>query len=153
MPSSLETIFQLFSVIHNTNLSTTNLNSDLRSKRKARANWWKMTFNPDPNKQAQESIFTHKIKKTSLPPLNFNNSSAQHIQYKKTWVFIWTVNWTFVSIFKTCLKKQTKESLYYLRKLRNNLPTAPLVTIYKSFERPHLNYRDISFGQSFNSSF
>ena len=42
-----------------------------------------MTFNPDPNKQAQEFIFTHKIKKTSLPPLNFNNNSAQHTQYKK----------------------------------------------------------------------
>ena len=42
-----------------------------------------MTFNPDPNKQAQEFIFTHKIKKTSLPPLNFNNNSAQHIQIQK----------------------------------------------------------------------
>ena len=58
-----------------------------------------------------------------------------------------------MNIFKTCLKKQTKESLYYLRKLRNNLPTAPLVTIYKSFARPNLDYRDITFDQTFNNSF
>ena len=46
----------LFSVVDNINLSSTNLNSDL-SKINACANQWKMTFNPDPNKQAQEVIF------------------------------------------------------------------------------------------------
>ena len=46
----------LFSVVNNINLSATNLNSDL-SKINAWANQWKMTFNPDPNKQAQEVIF------------------------------------------------------------------------------------------------
>ena len=53
----------LFSVIDNTNFSATNLNSDL-SKINAWANQWKMTFNPDTNKQAQEVIFSRKIKKT-----------------------------------------------------------------------------------------
>ena len=40
-------------------------------------NWafqWKMSFNPDPNKQAQEVIFSHKIKKSAQPPLIFGNS-------------------------------------------------------------------------------
>ena len=46
----------LFSVVDNINLSVTNLNSDL-SKINAWANQWKMTFNPHPNKQAQEAIF------------------------------------------------------------------------------------------------
>ena len=45
----------LFSVVDNINVSTTNLNSNL-SKINAWANHWKMTFNPDPNKQAQEVI-------------------------------------------------------------------------------------------------
>ena len=40
-----------FSVADNINLSATNLNSDL-SKISAWTNQWKMTFNPDPNKQA-----------------------------------------------------------------------------------------------------
>ena len=54
-------------------MSVTNLNSDL-SKINASANQWKMTFKPNPNKQAQEVTFSRKIKKTSYPPLNFNNN-------------------------------------------------------------------------------
>ena len=46
----------LFSVVDNINLSATNLNSDL-SKINAWANQWKMIFNPDTNKKAQEVIF------------------------------------------------------------------------------------------------
>ena len=64
------------------NLPATNLSSDL-SKLNARANQWKMTFNPEPNKQAQKVIFSRKIKKTSHPPLNFNNNSVKHVQFQK----------------------------------------------------------------------
>ena len=53
----------LFSVVNNISLSATNLNRDL-SKIDAWASPWKMTFNSDFNKQAQEVIFSRKIKKT-----------------------------------------------------------------------------------------
>ena len=33
-----------------------------------------MSFNPDPNKQAQEGIFTKKSKNMRHPPLIFNKS-------------------------------------------------------------------------------
>ena len=72
----------LFSVVDNINLSATNLNSDV-SKINAWAKQWKMTFNPDPNKQAQEVIFSRKIKKTSHPPLTFNNNSVKQVQFQK----------------------------------------------------------------------
>ena len=62
------------------------------------------------------------------------------------------VNWTFMNIFKTCLKKISK-TISLLRKLQNNLPRAPLVTIYKSFVRPHLDYGDILYDQIFINSF
>ena len=104
----------LYSVVDNINLSTTNLNSDLR-KINPWASQWKMTFNLDPNKQAQEVIFSRKIKKASHPPLNLNNNSVS-----------------------------------LLRKLQNNVPRAPLVTI---FINPHLHYGDILYDQTFNSSF
>ena len=64
-------------------MSATNLNSDL-SKINAWANQWKMTFNADPNKQVQEVIFSLKIKKTSHPPLNFNNNSVKQVQFPNT---------------------------------------------------------------------
>ena len=40
-----------------------------------------------------------------------------------------------------------------LRKLQNNLPRTPLVTIYKFFVRPHLDFEDILYDQTFNNSF
>ena len=46
------------------NASTINLNSDLKQIR----NWvnqWKMNFNSDPSKQAQEVIFLSKVKDKS----------------------------------------------------------------------------------------
>ena len=46
-------------------------------------NQWKMTFNHDHNKQAQEVIFSRKIKKTSHPQINFNNNSVKQEQFQK----------------------------------------------------------------------
>ena len=33
-----------------------------------------MNFNPDPTKQAQELIFSHKVQTTNCPPLFFNEN-------------------------------------------------------------------------------
>ena len=35
-----------------------------------------MSFNPDPSKQAEEVIFSHRIKKLSYPSLVFNNNNV-----------------------------------------------------------------------------
>ena len=101
----------LFSAVDNINLSATNLNSDL-SKTNAWANQWKMTFNPDPNKQVQVVIFSRIIKKTSHTPLTFNNNSVKQVQFQKQLgVFFWTVNWNFLEIFKICLKGKQNNQL------------------------------------------
>ena len=49
--------------------------------------------------------------------------------------------------------KKVNKTISLLRKLQNNLHRAPLVTIYKSFIRPHLDYGDILHDQTFNNSF
>ena len=72
----------LFSVVRDTNLSTSTLNNDLLKIN----NWayqWKTSFNPDPSKQAQEVIFSCKIKKPSHPVLIFNKSQVIHTPYQK----------------------------------------------------------------------
>ena len=56
----------LFSVVHDINTSTIELNSDLK-KINDWAFQWKMTFNPDSSKQAQEIIFSRKLKKATHP--------------------------------------------------------------------------------------
>ena len=65
----------LFSVIHDSVITTLELNSDL-SRIKQWACQWKMSFNPDPNKQAQEVIFSRKLKKVCHLPLPFNNNNV-----------------------------------------------------------------------------
>ena len=63
----------VFSVVHNITDSANPLNSDL-SKINEWALQWKMIFNPDPTKQAQEIVFSCKSSQRHLPGLMFNNS-------------------------------------------------------------------------------
>ena len=49
--------------------------------------------------------------------------------------------------------KKINITISLLRKLQNNLPRASLITIYKSFVRPHLDYGDTLYDQTFNNSF
>ena len=63
----------LFSVIHDSVITTSELNSDL-ARIKQWAFQWKMSFNPDLNKQTQEVKSSRKLKKVSHPLLGFNNN-------------------------------------------------------------------------------
>ena len=128
--------FSLFSVADDINLSATNLNSDL-SKINAWASQWKMTFNPDPNKQAQEVIFSRKVKKTSHPPLNFNNNSVKQVQFQKHLGVYLDHKLDFREHLRSIFKKVNR-TISLLRKLHNNVPRDSLVTIYQFFIRPHL---------------
>ena len=63
----------LFSIIINARNSQNTLNSDLEIIK----NWayqWKMRFNPEPKKQANEVIFSRKLNKCTYPPVTFNNN-------------------------------------------------------------------------------
>lgn len=69
----------LFSVTHDKNTSA----SELNNGQKKISKWafqWKMSFYPDPNKQAEEIIFSRKLKNVSHPNLVFNNINVS--QYK-----------------------------------------------------------------------
>ena len=119
-----------FSVVDNINLSATNLNREIN----AWANQWKMTFNPDANKQAKEVIFSRKIRKTSHPPLTFNNNSVKRVQFQKHLGVYLDSRLDFREHLQNMFIKINK-TINLLRKLQNNLPRAPLITIYKSFIR------------------
>ena len=55
----------LFSVVHNANTTANELNNSV-VKISRWACQWKMSFNPDPSKQAQEVIFSRKTKKNTI---------------------------------------------------------------------------------------
>ena len=61
-------------------LETANvLNNDLREIRKW-AEQWKIFFNPDPTKQAQEVIFCRKINSQKHPDLYFNSLVVEKVK-------------------------------------------------------------------------
>ena len=60
----------LFSVVHDISTSASDINNDL----KLISNWafqWKMSFKPDPSKQAQQIIFSGKKDEVSPPKCVF----------------------------------------------------------------------------------
>ena len=73
----------LFSVVHDVNTSAKELNDDLK-KADDWAFQWKMSFNPDSSKQAQEVIFSHQSNRSthSLLVLNNNNNVSQTFPQK-----------------------------------------------------------------------
>ena len=103
-------------------------------------NWtfqWKMGFNRDPSKQAEEVIFSQKSKIISHPPLFFNNtqvsqsSSQNHLDI----------------IFDEQLIHRT------FTKITTPLPRSVFITIYKAFVRTRLDYGEIIYDEAYNASF
>ena len=141
----------LFSLVHDINTSAIELNKDLK-----RINdWafqWKVTFNPDRSKQAQEIIFSRKLKKATRPPFLFNNNNVSRVNSEKDLGVVLDVKSTFEEHLKNVFNK-TNKMIGLLRKLSNLLPGQVLVTIYKAFVRPHLDYGDVFYDKAFNNSF
>ena len=130
---------------------TLELNSDL-SRIKQWAFQWKMSFNPDPNKQAQEVVFSRKLKKFCHPSLLFNNNNVSQASSQKHLGLMLDDRLTFDEHLTNVSNKISK-TIGLLRKLRNILPKPALLTIYKCFIRPHLYYGDIIYDQAYNLSF
>ena len=111
-----------------------------------------MSFNPDPNKQAQEVVFSRKVQITCHPSIYFNNKSFKQVPSQKNLGLILGSKLNFQEHLKNILNKVNK-SIGLLRKLQNILPQEALLTIYKSFVRPHLEYDDVIYDQNYNNYF
>ena len=111
-----------------------------------------MSFNPGISKQAQEVIFSRKLKKAPHPPLMFNSNLVNKASSQKHLGIIPDESLSFEEQLKT-ISVKTNKTLYLLRKLQNLLPRAALITLYKSLIRPYLDYGDIIYEQAFKSSF
>ena len=100
------------------------------------------SFNPDPNKQAQEIIFTRKSKNMRHLPLIFNKSKVFQSTTQKHSSLILDNRLSFEE-YLTTMGAKVSRTIALLRKLQHVLPRQALITIYKSFIRPCLDYRDI----------
>ena len=111
-----------------------------------------MSFNPDPNKQAQEDIFSRKLNKPNHPSLNFNNMVVIQSTTHKHLGMILDTKLDIQEYLKDKLSKISK-TIGLLKKLLKILTRHPLLATYKSFIRPHLDYGDIIYDKAYNSSF
>ena len=141
----------LFSTVADPNATANQINNDLHNIN-IWAYQWKMKFNPDTSKQAQEAIYIHKIKVTAHPRLVFNNNPSHETSTQKHLRMFFDFKLTFQEHFENILNNVNK-AIGLLRKLQNTLSRPSLLTIYKSFIRPHLDYGDIIYGQTYNASF
>ena len=92
----------------NKHLSAQSLNEDLNKI----SHWdfqWKMSFNPDPSKQAPEVIFSRKLQKSVYPPLHFNNIAVTQSTTQKHLVMVLVLSSIFKGISRTYTVKSTKQ--------------------------------------------
>ena len=110
-----------------------------------------MTFNPDVLKQAQEVVFSRKGIRTNHATVYFNNDPVIRENIQKHLGLFLDSKLNFSGHINEKIKKVTK-GINVIRKMNLSLPRSSLLTIYKSFVRPHLDYDDVIYDQPNNSS-
>ena len=110
-----------------------------------------MSFDLDRNKQAQEVMFSRKLRKVFHPNLSFNDQPVEKsVAHKHLGITL-----DEKIFFTNCINDKTNKTLKgvgLLRKLSTLLPRQSLLTIYKSFIRPQLDYGDVIYDQLLNES-
>ena len=140
----------LFSVVNHENTTAKELNNEL-GKINRWAYQWKMSFNGDPSKEAQEVIFCRKTKKEYHPHLGFNNNNVSEANwYNHLGVFL-DDRLSFEYHLKIILNKVDK-TIGLLSKLQNILRISAQLTLYKIFIRLHLDCSGIIYDQAHNVS-
>ena len=125
-------------MINCVNISVLTLNSNLL-KIQEWACQWKMSFNPDRTKQAKEITFSRKKNTTTHPPLFFNNSEIKLSSNQKHLGLTIDSKLSF-NVHINDKIHQASKGFGLLRKLQIILQYNSLLTIYKSFMRPLLDY-------------
>ena len=99
----------LFSVVHVIKTSAIELKKTVTWKKIN--DWvfqWKVTFNPDRSKQAQEIIFSRKLKKATHSPLLFNNNYVFQVNSQTHLGVIFDVKLIFEEHMKNIFNKTNK---------------------------------------------
>ena len=109
-----------------------------------------MIFNPDVSKHAQEVVFSRKAVTTNHATVYFNNDPVIRENFQKHLGLFLDSKLNFFSHINEKIKNATK-GINVIRKMNLSLPRSSLLTIYKSFVRPHLDYSDIIYDQPNNS--
>ena len=113
---------------------------------------WKMSFNSDRTKQAQEILFSRKKNATTHPPLFFIDFGTKLSSNRKPLGLTLDSKLSFNEHINDKIH-QANKGVGLLPKLQAFLQRNSLLTIYKSFIRPLLDYTDVIYDQPSNPSF
>ena len=141
----------LFSVVENVNRTTINLNKDLENINKW-AQQWKMSFNPDATKMATEVLFSRKKSKVIHPSVIFNGKDVSRPESQKHLDLVLDSKLNF-DIHLEGKLSIIHNGIALLRKLRHSVPRKPLLSVYKTFLRPYLDYCDVIYDKPHNENF
>ena len=111
-----------------------------------------MLFNPDPSKPAQQVLFSRKNQMQNHPTISLNNVQVERSSYQKHLGKILDEKLNFKQNIDSAISKVNK-GISAIKKLRHILPRKSLVTIYKAFVRPLIDYGGIIYGEPHNVSF
>ena len=98
-----------------------------------------MSFNLDCSKEAREVVFSRKPKKEYHPPVVFNNNNVSETNLQKHLGVVLKNCISFDDHLKMVLSKINK-TIGLLHRLRNIQPKSVLLSIYRVFIRPQLDY-------------
>ena len=110
-----------------------------------------MLFNPDPLKQAKEIVFPKKRCITQLPVLMFNNNVNSSTDSQKHLGMILDSKLSFINHLKEKISI-ANTGTGIIRCLYNFLPRFTRIDTYKAYVRPLLDYGDVIYDNSSNSS-
>ena len=140
-----------FSLVSDPNESSAKLGRDLG--RVARwAHQWKMSFNPNPSKQAVEDHFSRKINPVDTPYVYFNNLAVATCETHKN-LGLWLDKRLAFDRHVEEMILRANKGVGLITRLRRYLPRNSLLTIYKALIRPHLGYGDVVYDYPGNVSF
>ena len=142
--------FSLSSLVRDSNEILTKLDWDLGRV----AGWayqWKASFNPDPSKQTLEIHFSPNINYPDTPFVYINNLAVRSCLTHKHLSLLLDKRLAFDRHVDEMILRAYKDTGVFM--LRRYLPRHSLLTIYKGFIRPHLDYGDVVNGYPGNALF
>ena len=141
----------IFSLIVDQLRCSIELNSDML-KISEWAHQWKMSFNPDPSKQAVEVYFSRKLNLPDPPQIFFNNTAIAVQDHQKHLGLFLDKKLSFDYHLSGKISK-ANQGIGLINRLREFLPRDSLLTIFKAHVRPHLDYGDIVYDCPGNANF
>ena len=133
----------LLTVVEDSNTAANDMNHDLELI----SQWaydWKMSFNPDPQKQAVELAFSKKKIEIHHSVIHFNNIPVTKVEEHKHLGVVLDSKLSFSAHIKAAISK-TRKGIGLLRCLSKYLPRNTLNELFKLYVRPHLDYGDVIY--------